>query len=118
MVKTSSDPCTMDRVKKIRPPAARHCTFVFGPPKTQTQPPKPPRPSLQLLLGLRLIFRCQRRIRFNELSQPQNFPRQQQVDRRPASSEIRHGTLHSQPPLLVAISEATIPVNHTQWNCD
>ena len=49
---------TTHAVKKFRSPAARHCTFVFAPPKTQTQPPKPPRPSLQLLFrGLRLRFR-------------------------------------------------------------
>ena len=49
---------TTDAVKIFRPPAARHCTFVFGPPKTQTQPPKPPRPSLQVLFrGLCLRFR-------------------------------------------------------------
>ena len=62
----------MNRVKKIRPPAAHHCTFVFGPPKTQTQPPEPPRPSPQLLFrGFLLHFRGRGRIRFNELSPPQ-----------------------------------------------
>ena len=49
---------TTTPVNNFRPPAVRHCTFAFGPPKSQTQPPKPPRPSLQLLFqGSRLRFR-------------------------------------------------------------